>query len=529
MKIWENAKEWGRGLMHRLAEAGAALAVPPGREYGDVFEIIEAPGLRQYYTSAIRLWHCLYRGAYEPWHTVAAPTIVNPNGRRQLYRLNAARAICAELAGLVWGEEAQIRVGAPGGEELDGFVQVVLRRNAFHGRMQGLVEQILALGGGAVKVWAEPGDAGETVIRLGYAAADQFVPLSWDDARVREGVFISRREWRGRTYTRLEWHRRRGGMYVIENELYSAAEQIGTGAQTDALGTRRPLAELYPGLQERTAIRTGDSLFSYIRTPMANNLDAACPLGMSLYGNALETLHALDICYDSFVSEFRLGRKRIIVPARCVRMVADPQTGAMRRYFDATDEVYAAFAADDAEGMKISDNSVQLRVEEHVAALNAFLAALCLQTGFSPSAFSFDPKGGIRTATEVVSENSRTFKTVRTVQNQLAGALEHIVRNIIDVAALYGMTWNGRSVASLAADGYEVKITFDDGVTQDRQTNLKEGVMLAGAGLLSRLTVLTDKRYGIGMTEAEARAELERVKSEQTARADVRDRFDTAE
>jgi hypothetical protein len=72
-------------------------------------------------------------------------------------------------------------------------------------------------------------------------------------------------------------------------------------------------------------------------------------------------------------------------------------------------------------------------------------------------------------------------------------------------------------------------VTFDDGVTQDRQTNLNEGVMLAGAGILSKFTILTDRKYGIGMTEKEAMAELARVKAEQTARVDVRDMFNTAE
>lgn len=100
------------------------------------------------------------------------------------------------------------------------------------------------------------------------------------------------------------------------------------------------------------------------------------------------------------------------------------------------------------------------------------------------------------------------------MQNQLAPAFEHIIRNIIDVAILYGMEWNGQSVERLAAGGYEVNVVFDDGVTQDRQTNINEGVMLVGAGLLSKFTFLTDKKYGQGLTEKEAMAELERIRAE---------------
>ena len=96
----------------------------------------------------------------------------------------------------------------------------------------------------------------------------------------------------------------------------------------------------------------------------------------------------------------------------------------------------------------------------------------------------------------------------------LRPAIEHLVKNIIDVAILYDLTFEGQSVAALAAPGYAVKVTFDDGVTQDRQTNLNEGVMLVGAGLLSKFTFLTDRKYGQGLTEAEAVQELERIRQE---------------
>ena len=478
------------------------------REAGDVFDLKGVPAFRSFYREGILVWKQLYRGAYAPWHTVAAPTIENPGAVRPLYRMNAAKALCAELAGLVWGEQCGLRVDTPDGDgALDGFVNGVLAENGFQGRMQQLVEQALALGGGAVKLWADDSGGGPA-IRLGYVSADQFVPLAWDEAGVREGVFISRAARDGDSYTRLEWHRLEDGGRVIENALYRAPEG------RDVLGERVPLETLYPGLTERTALPGGAPLFSYFRTPMANNLLDDSPLGMSVYGNALETLHALDICYDSLVSEFRLGRKRIIVPARCVRQVVDPATGVPRRYFDPRDEVYEAFAGDDRDELRVQDDSVALRVEEHVAALNAFLGVLCLQTGFSVGSFSFDSRGGVKTATEVVSENSKTFKTVRTVQNQLAPALERLVRGIVELAALCGAEWNGRPVAGLAAGGFGVKVTFDDGAVQDRQSNLKEGISLVNARLLSRFTFLTDPKYGVGMTEAGARAELERIDAE---------------
>lgn len=537
MRVWDKIKSWGRGLMQRTASATGIA-----REFKDIFELGDVPAFNQFYYYGIFVWKYLYRGLYKPWHVVPVTAVgAKPGQTRQLFRLNTAKAVSAELASLVWGEEAQFSVSTNGWVEqrnedgvvtnpdpLKGFVEDVLRKNAFGEKLQELIEQGLALGGATIKVWAEPDRRGVVdsengeparVIRLGYCMADQFVPLAWDNARVTEGVFISRRARKGWYYTRLEWHRWNGETYVITNELYKSEMQRGVlaGMNQDILGIRCPtteLQEMFPGLEPETVVPVEESLFSYFRTPIANNIDDNSPLGVSIYANALETLHAIDICYDSFVTEFRLGKKKIIVPVRFLRAVVDPQTGRQVRYFDPNDETYVGVADDDGTA-GVKDITVELRVEEHVAALNALLSILCLQIGFSANTFSFDEhQGGIKTATEVVSENSKTYKTVRTVQNQLRPMLEHMVRNIIDVAILYGMEWEGQSVESLAAGGWEVKVTFDDGVTQDRQTNLNEGVMLVGAGLLSKYKFLTDKKFGQGLTDKEAAEELQRIRDE---------------
>lgn len=510
-----------------MQRAGANTGI--AREFKDVFSLSGVPAFSQYYYFGIFIWKWIYKGFYKPWHIIPCPTIKDPTGSRELYRMNMAKAVCAEMASLVWGEECSINVSMNGRESSDDnpdplnkFIQRVLSGNALREKMQESIEQAMALGGAALKVWSdvrrdrEGNEVPESRrIMIGYAMADQFIPIAWDNAKITEGVFISRQAKGGYYYTRLEWHRWNGTTYTITNELYRSQVTKGEqGESQDILGVRIPLTDFYPYLEDETVIPVSESLFTYWRTPIANNLDDNSPLGMSVYGNALETLHALDICYDSFVREFRLGRKRIIVPARAVRSVVDPESGKLVRYFDATDETYEALASDTPDDLKIQDNSVELRVEEHVSAINAFLSILCLQTGFSAGTFTFDQHTGLKTATEVVSENSKTYKTIKTIQNQLAPALEHLVRSIVDVAILYEMTDEGQSIESLARGGYNVSITFDDGITQDRQTNINEGVMLVGAGLLSKYTFLTDRKYGQGLTPEEAEAELERIREE---------------
>jgi A118 family predicted phage portal protein len=482
MQWLDNLKRrWKNRMTKAVADTGLA------KEFKSVFELGGVPSFQQFYYFGIFIWKWLLKGFYKPWHFIPAPTVADPNAKREVYRMNIAKAICAEMAGLVWGEECTVNVSMEGfkpsddnPDPLDMFVQKVLDKNAFAEKMQESIEEGLALGCSALKVWAESkhDEDGNEIpdtrkLMIGYAMADQFIPIAWDNAKVTEGVFVSRIAKGGYYYTRLEWHRWNGLTYVITNELYRSEIQKGKNPEEtqDILGVRYPLSEIYPYLEEETEIPVEESLFSYWRTPIANNLDDNSPLGMSIYGNALETLHALDICYDSFVREFRLGKKRIIVPARAVRSVVDPQTGRLVRYFDANDETYEALASDTPDDLKIQDNSVELRVDEHVAAINAFLSILCLQVGFSAGTFSFDQHTGLKTATEVVSENSKTYKTIKTIQNQIKPAIEHLVQNIIDVAILYEMDIDWQTIESLVKNGYNINVTFDDDVTQDRQTN----------------------------------------------------------
>ena len=86
-----------------------------------------------------------------------------------------------------------------------------------------------------------------------------------------------------------------------------------------------------------------------------------------------------------------------------------------------------------------------------------------------------------------------------------------VVCAIVELAALSGVEYRGRPVAELAERGFEVKATFDDGAVQDRQSCVDEGIRLVQAGLLSRFSFLTDPRFGQGLTESEARAEIDRI------------------
>ena len=487
----------------------------------DVFELNGVPAFREYYTLYIFPWQAVYKGFYRAWHEVPFKTVHDPKGKKRIMStMNAGKMACSQMARYIWNERCKVTVSMEGGPEedpLNDFLQDVLKKNRFGTAFGDLLEKSLALGGGALKEWVEipkdenGNDICEGEIRLGYVMASQFVPTAWDNSRVKCGIFISREAKEGYYYTVVEWHHWDGNTYRVTNDLYRMPIK-DTEEPQNILGWWYPLNEVYPLLSPDTTIFDAHTtFFQYIRPFGANYADDNSPLGMSIYAPAMNTLHGLDVMFDSLQREFVLGKKRIIAPARAMRLSASVNGGNPQRYFDADDEVWEALATDNPEDLKIYDNSVDLRVEPHITGINGDLSILCAQVGFDPGTLSFDATRGLKTATEVISENSKTFGTVRAHENIIYDALHDMVDAILELAVHYGLTWKGQTIESLVSGGYDVSIKFDDSIIQDKDAEINQGTMLVGAGLLSKKKFMIDT---LGYTPEEAEDEIRQIGEE---------------
>ena len=125
-----------------MDKAGAETRL--GREFKNIFELGGVPAFNQFYYFGIFIWKYLYKGYYKLWHRIAAPTIADASATRDLFRMDLAKAISAELASLVWSEKCKVNVSARGFEpteeqptdDLGDFVHSVLCDNAFFTKMQ---------------------------------------------------------------------------------------------------------------------------------------------------------------------------------------------------------------------------------------------------------------------------------------------------------------------------------------------------------------------------------------------------------
>lgn len=516
MRFIENIKTKLRKGLNRAMESAELFKK-------DVFELDGVPAFREYYTLFIFAWQAIYKGFYKAWHQVPMKTLNDPKGKtRTMATMNAGKMACSQMARYVWNERCKISASTEGWDSdepdpLNEFLQEVLRENRFGVAFGDLIEKTMALGGGALKEWVEipkdekGNDTGEGRIRLGYTMASQFVPTAWDNSRVKSGIFISREARDGFYYTVVEWHQWDGSMYRVTNDLYRMPIKE-TEEPQNILGWWYPLNEIYPLLSPDTIIEDAKTAyFQYLKPFGANYADDNSPLGMSIYAPAMNTLHGIDIMFDSLQREFVLGKKRIIVPARAMRNAPNPNGGMPQKYFDADDEAWEALSTDSAEDLKIYDNSVDLRVNEHITGINGELAILCSQIGFDPGTLAFDQQKGMKTATEVISENSKTFGTVKAHENNIRDALCEMVDAIFDLAVRYGLTWQGTPVEQLLAGGYSVAIKFDDSIIQDKAAEISQGVMLVGANLMSKKRFMIDT---LGLTNEQAEAELRQIDAE---------------
>ena len=491
----------------------------------DVFELEGVPAFREYYTLFIFMWQAIYKGFYRAWHEIPMKTLNDPKGKKRIMAtMNAGKMACTQMARYVWNERCDIKASMDGytGEDpdpLNEFLQYVLTENNFGTSFGDLIEKSMALGGGALKEYVEipkdeqGNDIGEGKIRISYHMASQVVPTAWDNSRVKCGIFISREARDGFYYTVVEWHHWDGNSYRVTNDLYRMPIKE-TEEPQNILGWWYPLDKIYPLLSPDTEISdVHQTYFQYIKPFGANYADDNSPLGMSIYAPAVNTLHGIDIMFDSLQREFVLGKKRIIAPARAMRTTVVNNGSTPQRYFDADDEVWEALATDNPEDLKVIDNSVDLRVQEHISGINGELAILCSQIGFDPGTLAFDQQKGMKTATEVISENSKTYGTVKAHENNIKDRLIDMVNAIFDLAVRYGLTWNGVPVERLISGGYNVSVDFDDSIIQDRRAEINEGVILVGASLMSRKKFMVDK---LGYTPEEADAEIEQISKEGT-------------
>ena len=436
-----------------------------------VSEIKDLPVTDDFYQYIENVWLPLYQGYLptyneEPFHEVEYTTISGGRRKRRMVTLNMVKVASEEMARLIFNERCKINISDDTTAE---NIKNVLNHNNFYKMFQDHLEYMFALGGMVMKVYPEKDRLGNWQVKIGFVTADCFIPLTYSNGRIDEGIFLSRFKKGNKWYTLLEWHQWEKAKYVVRNQLFQSD-------QNNDIGKEIPLETLYDGLEPITYFeKLTRPLFIYTKPNIANNIDLQSPLGVSLFSNAINNIKSIDTIYDSFLREYRLGKKRIMVPATAVRTVVDNETQEITRMFDENDEVYEAFEFDSMDKQQIVENDISLRINEHISGLQTQLDVFAQKIGFSPGTFTFDGKG-LKTATEVVSENSKTYKSKNSHEIIIEESLKELVKTICEVASTYDIFHS--------PDDITTTVDFDDSIVEDRDSDSNYWIKLKNNSLI---------------------------------------------
>ena len=382
------------------------------------------------------------------------------------YRLGMAKKICEDWANLLLNEKVSINAG-----DYDERLNDILQANNFNVRANQLVEIAFALGTGALVEYL--GADGNPVID--YIRADMIYPLSWDNGDVTECAFGSNRVVDGKEIIYLQIHRRgvpadpdedmapeNPDNYYIENKYID----VKSGKELDTQEGVIPLVD------------TGYNkpLFQIITPNICNNIDLDSPLGVSVYANSISQLKGCDLVYDSYMNEYVLGRKRILVPlSQAKRHMQDD--GVSTPVFDPNDTVYYMLPDDRGNTQSLTEVDMTIRAGDHELGIQRCLDILSLKTGMGIGRYKFE-SGGVKTATEVISDKSDLY------QNRQKNA-------IIIEAALISMAQAVAFLDSGRTD-LDVTINFDDSIIEDTNTTIDRNIKLVQAGLRSKVTAIME-------------------------------------
>lgn len=398
--------------------------------------------------------------------------------KQDRYKLGMAKTVCEDWANLLLNEKVAIKAGSYE-ERLSG----ILGSNNFYTRGNQLVEMAFALGTGAFVEYLNAED--EVVID--YIRADMIYPISWDNGDVTECAFGTPKTIGGKDVVYIQIHRLGRIAQEEDSNLYYI-ENVYVDAESEK--------EMDPPEEIEEVVNTGsvEPLFQLITPNICNNIDLDSPLGISVYANAIDEVKGTDLIYDSYMNEFVLGRKRIMVPISQAKRQMQ-EDGISAPVFDPNDTVYYLLPEDRSGNNQLTEVDMTIRASDHELGIQRALDLLSLKVGMGTGRYKFE-NGSVKTATEVISDKSDLY------QNRQK-------HSIIISVAIINMV---RAVSFLDAGGaVEVTVDFDDSIIEDTNTIIDKNIKLVNAGLRSKLTAIMEINK---CTEADAQKELDRIRED---------------
>ncbi|GDZ85370.1 hypothetical protein C5L21_000560 [Leuconostoc citreum] len=425
---------------------------------------------------------------------------LNQQQSRKPSTLSITHQAARKLASVIFNEQVTVSVAD---EKIDDFVNQVFTDNLFNLKYEEYLETAIATGGFAIRPYVD-----NSKIKLAWVRADQFVPLQSNTNDIQSAVIVNRTTrsennmmiW----YSLLEFHEFDGvSNETITNELYRSSDSHEIGQQVNLSAI-----DAFANLPEQVVISDiVRPTFAYFKTPGKNNKSIESPLGIGIVENNKNVINAINIAQDQFYREVKLGKRRIAIDGSLMKPSAahsNDDTNQGYPVFDTDDDVFMQVGKTKDGKPIIEDLTNDIRVNQYSDAIQLFIREFENNIGLSQGTLSTDATKSTKTATEVVSDNSDTYRTRSSYITQVEKQIKELIISIVQLATKSELFDNGEAPLSvdLVNNPLEINLHFDDGVFVDKDKQLEEDLKVAMAQIMPKKRFLM-RNYGLSEDDAD--------------------------
>lgn len=349
----------------------------------------------------------------------------------------------------------------------------------------------------------------ENKIYIDLVKGSNFYPTEFDSSgNIIAGIFTSQLNKGEFVYTRLEYHKfyekgiENDINYVIRNVVYKSNDK-------SILGTKVNLIDVaeWQNIQEETAIKYIEKpLFSYYKPPIANNIDAQSPLGISVYARAVNLIKKADIQFGRIDWEYEASEKAVYVDELATKPAQDKKKNFAINKLKG--RLYKTLNTGTEKSDFFKDYSPDIRDEALWRGLNKILQRIEFNVGLAYGTLS-EPSMVDKTATEINASKQRSYATVSRMQENLQKALENLIYAMDALATLYNLAPQGKC---------ETSFNWDDSLIVDTEREQTLQMQEVNVGLRSKLKYIM---FRYGLTEEQAKQELELINQEKQSNAEI--------
>ena len=385
------------------------------------------------YYQLIDVWKSWYKGVVDDFHFYNVKYADGTTGTVEKKTMSMAKKSSEDMMKLNWSNKCDIKLST---EEKTKALWKVLdsKQNNFTIMFPQMLELAFALGTTAMTEYKD--ELGRT--RIEYLNdASSIIPYAYDNFNITG--FITFNQWQEVQankpiyYTHVTYQEFKTEIdkkTKQTKQVYRKYNEVYKSKDPNQLGKEIEFEEKFPNVEQLVEYDTDTPHFQIIKPPIANNVDIATPMGISIFANSIDKLKAIDNKYDAFDQEFIDGKRRILVSATALK--STPQVDAdgtisQQLFYDKNDRTYVAL-----NGMKdqpIKDISFDYRYKECIESINAELNWYASSLGFGEDFYKIDGNGQA-TATEIISQNDDAFRTKQVYETVIKDVIIDLVKSV---------------------------------------------------------------------------------------------------